>query len=637
MGNFQQIIELIRKEDVVLFIGSGFSIKAGAPSGNELCDTIYNALPDDIKDEAGIKKEYTLQELSETYELHNGRGALIELLQECFSFPKKDISDQKQLVGIPHFKHIVTTNYDSLIEDAYANNCNLVSTTSDLSRIDLHKPTIYKIHGDFSCPENIVITKKDYNRLYANKQENLIWESVRVEFSRHNILFIGYSISDQNIQILLDSIRNQMGNSAKQLFVLTPNIEKTALLRLHEFGVTYIQGTAKDLFQELIPALENHIVEDFKKHTTTSEDCALFLKEYDLCPQVELGGMHTPNKLLSVQSITGKAVQHTINFTLKSNSQENPLDQIQPYCDERFGDLPVKKITEFNGFEHRANNILMSRDEDISAIYLVTIPKKGEISISIPQKRILQKACCKYYKNCDNQLQIDANIDIGIFQIFIPIAPDNTFGFRLKNTEKYKNNTTAIAWANVFKAIFSGCEFTISITSEDNATKQFIYSFKKNKVRNEQKHAKQILQYYKYIQEIELIQGICFREYENFTEKNFCIAERVFHYLKKQPILIPHPSKGFEYEIKTTDTTIEKQTEYAFIESFQDTIFILNGKTYTIPYIQFIYKQSKLKYKKQDEKGNNYILRFVDTAKEHIMHLTDTPIHIKTKEGGVDL
>lgn len=636
MNNFQHIIELIRKGDVILFVGAGFSIAAGAPSGKELCDTIYQALPDNIQKGEHIQTEYTLQNLSETYELHNGRDALIDLLQKSFTFTPKDISDQKQLVSIPQFKHIITTNYDSLIEDAYENNCNVVTRNSNLSKIDPNKPTIYKIHGDFSCPNNIVITKTDYNRLYEKQQEKLIWDSIRVEISRHNILFIGYSISDQNIQMLLDDVKKHMGNSAKQLFVLTPNIDETARLRLHKLGATHIQGKAKDLFKELIPAIKDHIVEDFEKRATTSEDCAQFLKEYDLCPQVELGGVHTPNKLLSVRSISGKAVLHTINFSLKGNGTENPLEQIHPYYDKNFGYLPTRRITDFNNFEYRANSILMNRGDNISAIYLVTIPKKGEISISIPQKRILQKACCRYYENCDNQLQIDADIDIGDFQILIPIAPNDTVGFRLKNREKYQNNATAIAWANVFYAIFSGCEFTLSIISEDNISKQFTYSFKKSKIRNEQKQAKQILQYYKYIHEIELLQGVNFKEYENFSEKNFIIAEKIYYYLKKEPMVIRHPSHGFEYEIKTTDSTIQPHGEYALIDSFQDTICVLNGKTFTIPYIKSIYKQSLLKSKRTDENGN-YILRFVDHAKEHTIHLTDMPIEIKTKEGVVNL
>ena len=98
MSQYQQIIELIRKSEVALFIGSGFSLKAGAPSGEDLCNTLYNALPDTIKEEKSIRFEYTLQNLSETYETHYGREALINLLKNTFNFEPKDTTKNNWLV-----------------------------------------------------------------------------------------------------------------------------------------------------------------------------------------------------------------------------------------------------------------------------------------------------------------------------------------------------------------------------------------------------------------------------------------------------------------------------------------------------------------------------------------------------------
>lgn len=639
MSEYKQIIDLIRKGDVVLFIGSGFSIKAGAPAGSNLCDAIYNALPSLVQEERSLKIEYTLQNLSETYETHNGRGALITLLQKAFNFEPKDTSDQAQLTCIPQFKHIITTNYDSLIEDAYSDNCNLVVTNSDLANIDSRKPTIYKIHGDFSHPDNIVITKKDYNRLYSQQQENLIWDSIRVEFSRHNVLFIGYSISDQNIQILIEYVKKQMGNSAKRMFVLTPEVENTALLQLKALGAEHIEGKAEDLFKELIPTLKNHIVEDYEHSSTSPEDCAHFLREYDLLPNFELGGPNRPNKLLAVRSVSGNNIQHTVNFSIRGNGSGNPLDQIKPYYDERFDNLPVKKITDFYGFEYRANDILIRRGEDISAIYLLPKPKKGEICISIPQRKIVVKAPCRYYDNGSSQLQIDANIDIGVFQIMIPILPNKSCGFNLKHNDKYINNMTAIAWTDVFCAIFSGYEFSLTITSEEGESRLFTYAFKKNELKQERKEAKRILQYYKYIQEIELLRGKCFSIYHNYSNENYDAAEMIYYYLKKTPMIVRHPSKkGFEYKIKTTDNTIrpDEKKELLFLESYQDITYQLNGVEVTIPHIQLIHKQCILKGRKKDSNGN-IELTFIDKAKEHIVQLSDKPIQVKTDEGIIDV
>ena len=632
-SKYKQIIGFIRKGDVILFVGAGFSIKAGAPSGSDLCNLLYNALPENIQNEKSLKTEYTLQKLSETYLTHFGRVALADLLKSAFDFEPKDTSDQQLLAQIPHFKHIITTNYDSLLEDAYGESCNLVVTNSDLSQVDSRKPTIYKVHGDCSHPDDIVIAQRDYKRMYSQKQENLIWDTIRAEFSRHNVLFIGYSISDQNIQMLIEYVKEQMGESAKQLFVLTPDAEETAILQFKELGVEYIQGKAEDLFNELIPELKSHIVEDYEAKNTSVEDCDHFLREYDLQAGFELGGENTPNRLIALKSASGKDIQHTINLSLEKNRTES-----LPYYDERFDNLPLRKIADVRGFEYRANDILIRRDESKGTIYTYPIPKIGEICISIPQKQIIQKAPCRFYDNGFDQLQIDADADIGILEILIPILPNREEGFRFRQKDRYTNNNTAIAWGNLFSALFSGCQFSLTVTSGDNISKNLTYAFPKSRLKQERKESKQALQYYKYIREIELLMGCCFNEYENFSDDNLFAAEIVYHYLKKEPLIIRHSSKGFEYKIEVSETTInpEVKKEFAFIESVQNVRCVLNGKEFKIPHMQRIYQRSILESIKKN-KNSNIVLQFIDKAKEHRIQLTDKPLQIETEEGIVEV
>ena len=632
-SKYKQIIGFIRKGDVILFVGAGFSIKAGAPSGSDLCNLLYKALPENIQNEKSLKTEYTLQKLSETYLTHFGRVALADLLKSAFDFEPKDTSAQQLLAQIPHFKQIITTNYDSLLEDAYGESCNLVVTNSDLSQVDSRKPTIYKVHGDFSHPDDIVIAQRDYKRMYSQKQENLLWDTIRAEFSRHNVLFIGYSISDQNIQMLIEYVKEQMGESAKQLFVLTPDAEETAILQLKELGVEYIQGKAEDLFNELIPELKSHIVEDYEAKNTSVEDCDHFLREYDLQAGFELGGENTPNRLIALKSASGKDIQHTINLSLEKNRTES-----LPYYDERFDNLPLRKIADVRGFEYRANDILIRRDESKGTIYTYPIPKIGEICISIPQKQIIQKAPCRFYDNGFDQLQIDADVDIGILEILIPILPNREEGFRFRQKDRYTNNNTAIAWENLFSALFSGCQFSLTVTSGDNISKNLTYAFPKSRLKQERKESKQALQYYKYIREIELLMGCCFNEYENFSADNLFAAEIVYHYLKKEPLIIRHSSKGFEYKIEVQETTIKPdiKKEFAFIESVQNVRCVLNGKEFKIPHMQRMYQRSILKSIKKNE-NSNIVLQFIDKAKEHRIQFADKPLQIETEEGIVEV
>ena len=89
---------------------------------------------------------------------------------------------------------IITTNYDNLIEHIFEFN-KLIG-----NNILLSNPygSIYKIHGCSTEPEKIIITEKDY------QQFDLKYELIRAQllslFIHHPIIFIGYSVGDNNIK-----------------------------------------------------------------------------------------------------------------------------------------------------------------------------------------------------------------------------------------------------------------------------------------------------------------------------------------------------------------------------------------------------------------------------------------------------
>ncbi|MBQ5582225.1 MAG: hypothetical protein IIU68_02590, partial [Bacteroidales bacterium] len=62
MNKYKAIIDLIRREDVTLFAGSGCSIAAEAPSAKDLTDKLWALLEPDYQDN-DIRS--SLQEVSE--------------------------------------------------------------------------------------------------------------------------------------------------------------------------------------------------------------------------------------------------------------------------------------------------------------------------------------------------------------------------------------------------------------------------------------------------------------------------------------------------------------------------------------------------------------------------------------------
>ena len=94
MVDFKELINSIRKENITLFIGSGFSLKAGAPSAYSLVNAINNTLPEDEKidgimsfavDPGVVTAAYVAEQLNLP---HSGTYKSILILQNKHLFRK---------------------------------------------------------------------------------------------------------------------------------------------------------------------------------------------------------------------------------------------------------------------------------------------------------------------------------------------------------------------------------------------------------------------------------------------------------------------------------------------------------------------------------------------------------------------
>ncbi len=95
---------------------------------------------------------------------------------------------------------VITTNYDRLIEEIFEFN-PLIGNDILLSN---PYGSVYKIHGCVGSPEKIIITKDDYETF--DKKYELIRSQLLSLFIHNPIIFIGYSINDENIKEILKTI-----------------------------------------------------------------------------------------------------------------------------------------------------------------------------------------------------------------------------------------------------------------------------------------------------------------------------------------------------------------------------------------------------------------------------------------------
>lgn len=142
-------------------------------------------------------------------------------------FIKKFFRDKKEPNEIHKYllrlkpDHFLTTNYDTLIEQA-ANSAGMSYSVINSDKKVAVAPTrnyIIKVHGDFE-KNNIVLKEDDY--LDYENNFRLIDTLIKSIISTHLILFIGYGLGDYNIKLILNWVKQvQKDSFIEPIFIHT--------------------------------------------------------------------------------------------------------------------------------------------------------------------------------------------------------------------------------------------------------------------------------------------------------------------------------------------------------------------------------------------------------------------------------
>jgi len=237
----------IERRRAILFVGAGVSMSVGLPSWQDLIDHLLHELDLDSSVIDGMRDGH--QMLAELYRIKQGGiGPLRSWLDRNWKVSEDKVATSKlhRLIVELNFPAIYTTNYDRNLETAFeahgrpyakiSNAKDIASATDDVTQI-------IKYHGDFADDSSLVITETDFlDRLSFDSPLDIKFRS---DALGRTILFIGYSMSDPNIRLLLHRIWQTWERSGREhdrppSFVFMASRDPVQEALLARWGITVL-------------------------------------------------------------------------------------------------------------------------------------------------------------------------------------------------------------------------------------------------------------------------------------------------------------------------------------------------------------------------------------------------------------
>ena len=585
--SLERVIELVRSEQVALFIGAGFSLKAGAPSAGKLAEAFKAALPSDVRE--GLLGEQLDYLSGEIVEQNNGnRGELERILDEQFDFEVGDFADHLTLAKIPHFRRFFTTNYDNLLEKALeGRNVKVIVEDADCSQGGKYNaPELYKIHGDIAHKDKIVITRRDYDDFIAGKRDEFLYGAMMQAFVSSSVLFIGYSLNDSNIRQLIEHVTTKLGRSRREVFLLAPGLAQTNINYLQRNGIEYIDSTAEEFFKELMASIKDNIAEDFRSARVQTETFAEFCNNFGLSPKVQLDNGKRKLKGVDFDSNT---VQESIEMTISGNKGVPDLTKLDFTKDGivRNGDiLPsvVIEASDIQEFKHIVNGItIISRNELEKVMLRPCIISKGMFTMKVPDISLLEQLPYICYRLNDHVMGVAIETSLYVLYITCDIRKIDDevsesakridgLGFTISFKEEYKSYEEANKWIDFLIAVTSGSEFIMN---------NLLGVGKMSEYPNQVALFKEHKEFYENVRKIELYRGEVFSVHQAFDRDNLDASRVILQILEGGKKRIPINKNGKITatltipldEAKELCSTIDQQQVRQSATTLEDIIF----------------------------------------------------------------
>jgi len=245
------------QNNLVIFVGAGISenyAKINSGKGFPSWQTLIDEM---VAEDMQHRKDIDFLKIAQIFQDNNSKEALVYKVKELFP-NDYDFHDIHKLIFELEPEHVLTTNYDSLLEKAMRSKnldikYHVVDTDEAIPLSKSKQNLLVKAHGDL-YRGNIILSEQDYNEY--DKNFPLILSFIRYVFSKYKVLFIGFSLSDPNFNKILYWVKNILDeNSIKHSVILHSGITESERVHFEKKSVKVI--TKDEIISEILADTED--------------------------------------------------------------------------------------------------------------------------------------------------------------------------------------------------------------------------------------------------------------------------------------------------------------------------------------------------------------------------------------------
>lgn len=239
---------------LVIFVGAGVSKNSNIPGWYQLIKAFSKELPyskcnyceaiDTCEEHACDFSTDEFLKIPQYYYNTYGPDKYFEFIKSILD-KKCEPNVINEIIMDLQPKHIITTNYDKLIENTTSINRMLykvICKDDDLLKFQSEN-YIIKMHGDISEKETIVLKEDDYLKYSFN--HILIETMIKSLLLNNTFLFVGYSLNDYNLKLIIkwiDTISKQynIGKEKCKNFILDIKNHEDYEIKYYEESGIYV-------------------------------------------------------------------------------------------------------------------------------------------------------------------------------------------------------------------------------------------------------------------------------------------------------------------------------------------------------------------------------------------------------------